>query len=401
MAELTYETVGPADEVDDLARMLSLAFGFTPDDCAKWLERAGRRRLRKVRRDGETVAGTVLIEMGLFLGGRSVPQVGVAGVGVMPEARGAGIARRLMVESLREMRAEGAAVSTLYSALHQLYRAVGYDDAGFHYTMQVPAGMIESGDRGDGWRAATEADTAAMAECYNTRARVANGFLDRGDYMWQRVFRPRGERAEVFVAEDEDNRVEAACAYRLQPWDREDLRVGSGAGQVMACTELSWATPRGLDRLLGFLRGFSSVVGEIRFSGEPASPLLLALPDRRYRARILDRWMLRIVDVRRALEARGYPPFLSAELHLEVDDPLLTENTGRWLLRVEQGQATAEPGGEGHLHAPVRSLASMYTGFISASQMRLAGLIDATDDAVAAADALFGASRPPCMVDTF
>ena len=48
--------------------------------------------------------------------------------------------------------------------------------------------------------------------------------------------------------------------------------------------------------------------------------------------------MLRIVDVAAALEARGYPAGLEAQLELEVEDELLAWNHGRLRLSVADGR---------------------------------------------------------------
>lgn len=66
-----------------------------------------------------------------------------------------------------------------------------------------------------------------------------------------------------------------------------------------------------------------------------------------------DAWMLRVLDVPRALSARGWPAHLEGELHLEVTDDLVAANRGRWRLRVTGGAATVEPGGRGERRRPV------------------------------------------------
>jgi len=54
--------------------------------------------------------------------------------------------------------------------------------------------------------------------------------------------------------------------------------------------------------------------------------------------------MLRITDLRRAVAERGFPPGLSAEVHLAVEDPLVPGNAGRWVLRVAGGRGLVAHG---------------------------------------------------------
>ena len=81
--------------------------------------------------------------------------------------------------------------------------------------------------------------------------------------------------------------------------------------------------------------------------GGPSDPLIYLADENR--ANIIDqsRWMLRIVDLPAALSRRGYCGSIDGELHLEIEDDVLPENAGRWLLRLAGGTATAERGGEG------------------------------------------------------
>lgn len=388
--------------IEDIGRLAGLAFGFPVADSTRWYdEKIGRENLRVIREAGTAVGALGRIPMGLFVGGNPVPQVGIAGVAVAPEARGRGIARTLMAEAVRELHDEGVPISTLYSALHGLYRGVGYEDAGLLCDAAIPAGMIESADRGAGWREAADDDTARIHDCYNAFARTTSGMLDRGPYVWDRVYNPRGDAATGFIATADDGTAEAYVFLKAERFDARESGTGTAAGQRIWISDHAWSTPRGLQRLLGFLRGYSSVAGEIGLCIHPASPLLAALPDRRIGFKVRDRWMLRVISVPRALEARGYPAGLKATIDLDIADPIINANTGRWRLTIEDGRGTCEPGGDGGVTAGVRALASMYTGHASASMLANAGLIDGETGALALADAAFGTGPCPAMHDMF
>ena len=62
--------------------------------------------------------------------------------------------------------------------------------------------------------------------------------------------------------------------------------------------------------------------------GGPMDPLLLLMREQDYQVKLLFHWMLRVLDVPAALEARGYPAGVSGTLHLEVEDELFPENRG-------------------------------------------------------------------------
>jgi predicted acetyltransferase len=132
----------------------------------------------------------------------------------------------------------------------------------------------------------------------------------------------------------------------------------------------------------------------------PQDPALLSLSECRWRIAQQERWMLRIVHVQSALSARGYPSTVKSELHLELDDPLLSENSGRYVLWVQDGRGRVERGGRGSLQLSVQSLAPMYTGFCTPAQLRSTGLVQGDDSVIEQASLLF-AGPPPHTQDRF
>src|SRR5690606_17876867 len=121
------------------------AFGLAPERARKWVvdHLSG---IRALRRRGQVLGGLLLIPMGQFFGCRRVSMTGVAGVSVVPAARGQGVATRLMTAALREMR-RGNALSALYPATMPLYRRVGYELAGARYRVEVPVRLIGAAER--------------------------------------------------------------------------------------------------------------------------------------------------------------------------------------------------------------------------------------------------------------
>src|SRR4051812_41792516 len=84
-----------------LGDVLSHAFGFPAPDAQEWFARAGRDNLRALRRGQTVIGGLLEIPMGQYFGGRSVSTLGVAGVAIVGEERGRGVATQMMVSMLR------------------------------------------------------------------------------------------------------------------------------------------------------------------------------------------------------------------------------------------------------------------------------------------------------------
>ena len=141
-------------EIAELAPIEHYAFGVPTEQAVEWLTAAGEEHVRLAYRTSEAggrqlVGGLIHIPMGHFVGGRSVPTLGIAGVVVAPEARGLGVAKALMSASLREAAERGVALSSLYPATVTLYRAVGYELAGSRHRFRARvadlAGLLPAG----------------------------------------------------------------------------------------------------------------------------------------------------------------------------------------------------------------------------------------------------------------
>lgn len=388
----------PADEAEIAAygAVVKQVYNTTDDgNRAKWLARAGAANLRVVRDGRAVVGGLILIPMGQWFGGRSVPMTGVAAVAVLPEHRGRRAATELMRAAVREMRDAGTPLSALYPATQPLYRAVGYERAGVEYRTEVQAQALHGGDRVAPLRAVTAADEPAIEECHRRRARASNGCLDRGPYVWERIRRPIAGSVSGYVVDGESG-VEGFVYYvtREVTAGRTDF--------ALWCPDVAATTVRAARRLVGFFADHASMTGEIGWRGSPSDPLLAVLREQHSVAvKVWNTWMLRVLDVPAAFSRRGFPPGVRGEMHLDVTaDEVLPENAGRWLVRVEDGRAEVARGGRGELRCDVRGLAAMYTGFHSPSDLAAAGFAEADDASLAAASALL-AGPQPWMSDHF
>jgi predicted acetyltransferase len=317
--------------------------------------------------------------------------VGVGGVGVAPHVRGRGTATRFMGELLQEQREAGMALSVLFPSTQTLYRRVGYEPAGSRYELRVQVEGLTVRERTLALRPVTEADQAALKDVYRRHAASRHGYIDRRPYHWNRVSSPRNETAYGFLVEGAQGVEGYAYLVRRRKVEFK---------QELALTDFVALTPEAARRLLSFLSDHKSLALEAVWTGGAAEPWLLLLPEQTYQVKLLYHWMLRILDVSAALEARGYPEGLSAALHLDVEDALFPGNQGRFVLHVSDGQGRVERGGEGRLRLNVRALAPLYSGFLPPEALRSVGMLSADDASVRQAAAVF-ASPPPVMPDMF
>jgi len=392
MPRLRLVTPRDEDQRRALAPILGASFGFPSDDALVWLSKAGEDNIRALVSDAETIGGLIVIPMGQYFGGRSVPTFGVAGVAIPPTARGRGAATTMMTLALRELRRNGAPLSTLYPAAMSLYDRVGYGMAGGLYRTEIAARDITGGERRLEMRPADTRDERAIRKVYAAYAQRRDGWLDRGPYVWRRTrAKHDGSLARGFVAE-RDGQLEGYVFYH-----QERTKDGEYDLQI---SDLAYASPDAARTLLAFLRRHDSLADRVVWACPPDDGILSLLGDRRHRLVLSFPWMLRVVDVAGALSRRGYPRAVRGRLALEVKDEVLRANSGRYILDVEGGHGQAKRGGRGTLRLGIRALASLYTGHHRASRLAEMGALEGSRRAIELADVLFSGA-PPSLGDFF
>jgi predicted acetyltransferase len=391
MSALEVRELGSEQEMSELAAILGWAFGSPAADIPAWLEVSGTQNVRVALRGARVCAGLLQIPMGQWFGSQSVPMVGIAAVGVAPEDRGRGVALELMQKTLRELADRNLALSTLYPATQGLYRAVGYEQAGSRLRYSVRPADLPRSERELDVRRIEESDTPAIVAAYRRYASATNGCLDRGDYIWRRVRRPRNEPAQGYLV---------AAGGELEGYVYLTQRRSERLRYELQATDLVALSSRAGRRLLGLLAEHRSLAERIEWHAGPADPFFTLIPEQAYEMNLAFHHMLRIVDAAAALAARGYPAGVAAELELDVHDDLIEKNSGRFVLSVRNGAGQLVRGGQGRLRVDIRGLAALYSGFLSPRSICRIGLMDGSDELLDTAQTLF-AGPPPGMTDHF
>lgn len=400
---LSYRPMEEAD-LPRVARLLHHAFAGVEDMCGIWLREAGLEHARVMGEPGSELPACLMrVPMGQYFGGKSVPMLGIAGVAVAPEARGAGVGLRLMQEAIGECAREGWALTGLYASTQSLYRQVGYEQAGHRFETRIAAHRVADrgglpkieGDSSIVVQPLTEAHEDAVRRCYAAFASSFDGMLDRGAYCWHRTRKMRDgtmSKGFGFIADGEVEGYVFLNQTRKPETGHHDVGL----------MDMAFSTPRGARATARFLSNFGTVADDVIFCGGPLHPLLALLPQQICQVTKRDFWMIRVVDVKRALEGRGYTRGVRGEVTLELSDRLIPANHGRWTLDAEGGRGRVRPGGGGAcVRLDIRALGPIYSGLWTVRQAALLGLLAGDPAALDAMAAIFGGSGTPWMIDMF
>jgi predicted acetyltransferase len=366
------------------------AFAFDP---AQWLGSLGDDgwdNIRTLTHGDDVAAGLVFHSAGQWFGGQRVPSCAISAVLAAPESRRRKLGHRLMLHGLRETRAAGVPLSVLYASTPAFYRGLGFEPAGEQLFRRVASHHLPTDTEGARYRPLTADAEPALHELYTRFARAHTGLLDRTAHFWRAHVRPYDGSKRYLYGVELDGVLEGYVSL-------QHARPQS----TLVVQEAIATDARAARAVLALLSHHKSVAEWVVFPDGPQGPLNKVIPGNQARPEPSPQeWLLRVVDVRGALEQRGYPP-LDAELELDVVDAALPENEGRYVLKLSEGRPPqVSSGGAGRLRLDVRALSAIYSGFSHPSEMQAAGLLSGEARDVALLGAVFAGPRA-FLLDAF
>jgi predicted acetyltransferase len=339
-------------------------------------------------------------------GGRKADVAGVTMVGVMPTHRRQGALRALMARQLADIRDRGEPMAALWASEGSIYQRFGYglaivngsfdlerDRAVFRNPVE-PSGRVDLRD--------IESARTDLKKVYDAYQARTPGFYERDDDWWDAVlsdaeFRRHGmSKRHTAVLTQGDEPVGYAL-YRIKgDW------LPTGHANTLFVSEIVALDASSLQELWRYLFGVDLMHNIRSRLGPIDHPLMLMLAEpRRMQLRASDGVWLRIVDVKKALEARSYAA--DDSLVLEVSDSFMPEVGGRWRLTASGGNGAAEPTSDTpDIQLDITDLGAVYMGgFRFASLARAARTVECTPGARARADAMFASTDAPWCPEVF
>lgn len=399
MAQFPEPTFRPARE-DDLDRLVEIHLAAYPDDRDGEARRrnfasnpfGGFEHLVVAQLGAEVVAHAFVFPLETWFGGRPVRTGGIASVAVAPEARGRGVARALMRHLHQVSDVRGDALTMLYPFRQAFYASLGYAPTSVKKRIGFdPRAVPEAWRRRSRGlvRSATAGDRARVVELHLGAAARASGWITRPEPLWDRLF--ARERRQVLLCEG---------GYVAFSFEQREPHAKTRA----VVDEVAALDDDARTILYGALGALRDQVAEVIVEVDLRDPIEHALLDAdRHRSgtadvehplgEIVGGPMVRIEDVHRAIEARGY----AADAAFDV----VVEDDAAMSVRIARGSAEVSAArGGGALRASRASLAAVFYGGLAASDAGRLGLVDA--DALTLAQIDEALSAPPVApIDAF
>ena len=350
---------------------------------------------------GTLVASAVDLAFAQTWSGTPIGCAGVAGVIVAHEARGNGLARRVMAGLFEVMATEDEPISALFPTTAPLYRSLGYEVVGDLVVRDVPlasmpeeadgrgAPATETGSEHDPvvWTPISLADPR-LAVVDRAAAAAHTGWLRRSDARYDALVVGAGIGGTpvfAYLATRADQPV-AVVAYENGERAADGLQV-LDVHLAAAIDAEAWRA------CLGFLARHQTMGSSVRLE-VPTAVLRQHLPNLpRARVHTLRPWMLRINDPGAAISARPAPAALRGRIDFDLEpDPVTGTGGGPHRLEVADGRATLTGGGSGSVSCPRTTLAQAYAGVDVAVLVAAGRLAGASDDDAALIGALWAST---------
>ena len=318
---------------------------------------------------GEPIASCLLLRFRQWIGGVTLPVMGLGTVAISATRRRRGIAGRLLATGFRHALERGDVASGLYPFRTSFYQRLGYGMAGEARQYRVPPEVIaDSPERAAVRLVGDDRDRAAVRAVYDEWAPRQNGQMERAERAWEAVW--EGGRHGVVYRDPSGT----PCGYLVFRY-----MAGVPRGErELEVEEAAWTTPEARRGLHGWLGSLGDQWQRIVYRAHPDDPFAGRLSELRHPQPEMPRWhywfpaatvllgpMFRLLDVPASWRLRTVDPEARMTVSLRVEDAELPENAGPWRLRLEGGRVEVEAGGGAadlELSTTVSTLSRLFIG---------------------------------------
>ena len=351
--------------------------------------------------DGKLVSSFTAIPFTMRANGNAVALAGVSTVGTQPEYRRQGLLRRIQTQAFADMRDRGQSVAALWASQAAIYQRYGYamttvlrsyhvdtTDIGFHDGVWG-SGCVERLSVNDAFD--------VIKSIYIRFVENRTCYLHRSKALWlQNAMEEIEGQGPIHagVHYDEEGKADGYIIYTL----RANKVDHATRGQEIIIRDMAWLSMDGYRSMWEWLKRHD-LVGRVSYqtaaADDPAVELF-AEPRLLHGVDHEGIW-LRVVDATGALGDRAY----SSEGEITIGLTADPWNNRSIRLEASPEGAHVTSSKSADLQTSAKALASLYSGFRTARQLRAWGLIEGEDHVIDTADRLFASSHAPHCPDHF
>ena len=393
------------DEIDRdlLAQLYNNAYRVGMDTARQWTADADMpSSVACIHPDGRIGSCVRIVPYEIYAGGRRLRMGGIGGVATWCDLQGQGYAGRCMAESVRKMHADGYDVAALYPFSYRYYRKFGWE----HCCDQIVYSGFDQSKlvRYDEFRLVRavldiDRDAQALTDVYNEYAAKYNGMAVRSVETMKKMIagnhdpkaKPSGQ---TYIIEEAGKATGYfSCNHIADGWPSV-CEVGQFACNTLA----AWRA------MTGFMASMPTNVSKLMIYA-PAMPSLAShYLEPRATKEARSHFMGRVLDMKNAVEKRGYRAEVAGTVCLSITDEHAPWNTGVWELSFGGGEAKCrqlDDDAAVDAALSIQTFSQIWFGYINPDALVRQGLWSDLPAAAALTLSTAFCDRTPYLIDFF
>ncbi|WP_081707546.1 GNAT family N-acetyltransferase [Bacillus massiliigorillae] len=317
---------------------------------------------------------------------------GVTGIGTYPEFAGYGLMHSLMKESLKNMRDAGQYITYLYPYSIPYYRKKGWEMISDRIEYEIKDTQLPKYNDVTGRMRRVELEEEDVKSVYDQFAKKTNGAMIRNQMAWDEWFREESVDLQLAVYYTDEDVPEGYLFYRV-------------LDEKFYIEEMIYLNEEARRGIWQFISAHLSMVYYVKGKTCVHEPVAFLLEDCEIKQTIIPYYMGRIVDIKGFLEKYPFKHIENYTLILNVEDPLLEWNTGKFTIKwdaegnVDIAYEEMKSETEG-ITLSIQTLTTMLLSYKRPKFLQSVNRITGDDSMVVALESLIP-DAAPCFFDYF
>jgi len=354
--------------MDELIELWSQSF-LLPYKQVTWVNEKNIRNCIGIFEKNKLVSALIINPFEVYIRGKLFTLSGIGGVATLPEYRGKNYVHILLKEAIKISKSKDLIFSALYPFSYEFYRLFGWELSGLQKRYRVKLNFIPKFKETEKVKKIPLSDWNCIKPIYEKYAKNFSGMLKRSDERWENHIFWTKDLTYLYVYEDID--LEGYVLYQVVKGSINKINVR----EIIA---LNTSAYKGL---LGIFSRQSVNIEEVEWIAEINDSLHLILPNPYIHCNIEPTFMLRVIDLKKAIEGMLFLEDIKENIFIEIKDNYAEWNNGVFKLIIQDGKGFLEKENnhKWDISLSINTLSQIISGFISITKAFNLGLVEVND----------------------
>lgn len=321
------ESLNPS-YINELTELWSQSFILPYEQVSTWVNEKSIRNCIGAFENNKLVSALSIIPFDFYIRGRILGLSGIGGVATLPEYRGKNYVHTLLKESIRISREKELIFSSLYPFSFEFYRIFGWELAGFQKRYKRKTYNLGKFKEIENVKRIPLEDWKLIKPVYEKYAKNFTGPIRRTEERWESIIFRNRTLTYLYVYEEEGE-IRGYLLYSVE----KDSNMNKILVREMITLNIS-----AYKGFLGLFSKQSMNIEEVEWTTPLEDLLPYIVPNPRGECVIEPTFMLRIIDVKKALSFLKYDEKIKEKVTIYLEDEYADWNNGVWEIEIENGE---------------------------------------------------------------